>query len=705
MTVRDRLQLPENLAGPSVFSRDMQTLYAVSDSGVTVLPIGQLDLTPRIASSAEDLLFTSNACDNRAVSREFDITDPSGNNTDFKLTLPANTRGIRLSQSSGTTPAHIRIEVDPVAFQTANGTTVVPLDITSSRGVNIVPSMRLLINTRQPEQKGTIINVPGKIVDMLADPVRNRIYLLRQDRNQVLVYDSTNFNKITTLRTGNTPVQMAITSDRRYLIIGNDNSQYANVYDLETLQASAPIIFPVGLYPRSIAVANGAILATTRSSSGTPKIARIDFGARVAAAPERLGIYKNDINVDSALVSSPSGRYILTVMPDGNVLLYDADYDAFAASRHDGTSFAGGYTAFNDQTFAVGNQLVNQSLVSAGTLSGSGTAVGFGIADGMGLRVTTMSATAPGVIDRIDLDTHSSVGRTPIIETPTTTAMLKTPLIGQIGETILPFSRTLATLADRSNVVVLTVSGITVLPWNFEALLPAPSVDRIVNLADFTAAVAPGGLVSISGSNLADTTTSTSEIPWPTSLANVCATLNNEPLALTMVSPGEIKGQLPNNANGSSTLVVRTAGGSSAPFSVDVLPSAPAVSRTGVAGDATGIPLIYRTANGELVTMTNPVRENDTLQIYGTGIGRTSPEVPIGTQASADPLARGLIEPKVMLGGVPLIVDFAGLTPNEVALTVIQVRVPTGVPEGVEIPLKIESGTYSTTINVRVVKP
>jgi len=47
--------------------------------------------------------------------------------------------------------------------------------------------VRLLINTRIPDNRGTIFNVPGKIVDVLADPVRNRFYVIRQDKNLVLI--------------------------------------------------------------------------------------------------------------------------------------------------------------------------------------------------------------------------------------------------------------------------------------------------------------------------------------------------------------------------------------------------------------------------------------------------------------------------------------------------------------------------------------
>ena len=76
---------------------------------------------------------------------------------------------------------------------------------------------------------------------VLADPVRNRFYVLRQDQDQVLVFDGSTYTQIATLKTSATPTQMTMTFDRQYLIIGHDNSQFAYVYNLDTFQQQVPI--------------------------------------------------------------------------------------------------------------------------------------------------------------------------------------------------------------------------------------------------------------------------------------------------------------------------------------------------------------------------------------------------------------------------------------------------------------------------------
>ena len=84
--------------------------------------------------------------------------------------------------------------MDPNIFQNEKGTLTAYITIQSASAVNVPEPIRVLTNNREPEQRGTFVNVPGSLVDVKADPVRNRFYILRQDKNQVLVYDSTGQN-------------------------------------------------------------------------------------------------------------------------------------------------------------------------------------------------------------------------------------------------------------------------------------------------------------------------------------------------------------------------------------------------------------------------------------------------------------------------------------------------------------------------------
>jgi len=711
LTVRERIRLPENLAGRSLMSPDMQTMYAVSDSGVMILPVGKLGQTPRVVSVQEDALFLSSGCDQRVMTQDIDIVDPGGGSTDFSLSVSG--QGVRVVPSSGVTPAKVHIEVDPVTYQNAKGTTALQLSISSNSAVNIPPPVRLLINTRDPNQRGAILNIPGKLVDILADPNRNRFYVLRQDKNQVLVYDANGLNQVAVLRTGNTPTQMAMTRDGRYLMVANDNSQIATVHNLDTLTPAPFIVFPGGHYPRSIAASSNSILATVRSVTdpmpgcGSPHtVDRIDLSRGTATTLPTLGVYCNGVDEESILTASPSGAVVMLADPTGNVALYEAASDTFVVSRKDLSSLGGAYAALTDDLFIGDNNVLNTALVPQTALeAGTGLSSGFTFLEGYGLRATSPGMSNPGVLQRVDLTSFNSIRPTQLIESPVLAKGLMTATVGQIGQTILPFTRSLAVMPNQHLIFVLSTSGTIVLPYNYDDAVAIPVVTGVTNLADGATAVAPGGLIAISGQNLSPETAVSGSLPLPTVLGSVCVRVDNTPIPLIRVSQQQINAQLPFTTSGSASLVVRNAGGQSSPFGFTILPNAVAVFHSGTAGPNTGLATIVRAKNDDLVTVSNPIHPDEMIVIYATGLGQVSPEVAAGAAAPSDPLAQAVVPPTITLGETQLTTTFAGLVPGQAGVYQINAYVPRNPTTGVEVPLKITQGTYSTTLLVRVVDP
>jgi uncharacterized protein (TIGR03437 family) len=699
LTLRERIQLPEGLAGRSILSRDRRTLYSISDSGLMILPVADLPFARRLASRQEDVVFRSNFCRRDILSQAIDVVDLGGNRTPFTVTgAPA---GVTVTALSDATPARVRIDVDPAVYRSRRGTTEAFLEIASPDAVNIPERIRLLINSQEPEQRGDIRNIPGRLVDILADPARDRLYILRQDRNLVLVYNASRMEEIARLRTANTPVQMAISRDRRLLIVGADNSQIATTYDLERLEPARPIVFPPGHYPRAFAVSNTAILATVRSASGPPKVDRIDLASGFATELPELGIFKNEISADSFLAASPSGWYVYLVEPGGRLMLYDASVDTFTAARSNPAALAGGVAALDDGRLAVGSRVFNQSLVRVGELPGDGTAVGFAIASGRGLRLA--AASGPGVVSRFDLTSFQPISPVQTVESPTgDTPRLAAPP-GQRGQMILPFARNLVWLPAQNRIIALSASGLSILPGDFDVVPPPPSIDSITNLADGSGAIAPGSLVSLRGENLARTTLGTGRSPLPTFLGEVCVTVGTAFMPLSLVSPGEIRGQLPFGALGSVALVARTPWGTSEAVRPNVPAGAPAVFRTARAGPMTGLPNVYRRFNEDLVTDSNPIHPNDEIFILLTGGGVTTPRVGDGFAAPGDPLAVAA-SPEVAISGVRLNDVVSFLVPGEIGVYQVSGVVPVTVPEGYDLPLTVSFGAVSTTIPVRVLK-
>lgn len=756
LTLRDRLQLPENTTGKSVITSDSSVMYSVSASGVLVLPVGNLNNTRRLAAQYEDMVFLGSYCDRGVQTQTLTITDPGGGSTPFTIT--SRTPGLTVSPSSGVTPATVRVMVDPNAFQNQKGTVIATLTLSSSSSVNVPPPVRVLINSQQPSQRGTLVNVPGKVVDLLADPVRNQYYVLRQDRNQVSVYDGANNTLSARLRTYNEPTSMATTLDGRYLLVGHVGSQTVAVYDLETNEQMPYISTSAGNgnTVRSIAVATNVILASTVDYLGVGHIVSIDLGSRVATQLPTLGVFVNVLDPDTVLTASANGSKVLVASKDGNVLLYDANVGSFTVSRKDFNSLGGSYAASVFSQYVVGNNLLDASLVPVGTLqtaSGNNPS-GFAFVNQTSYRTLAPSPTSPGVIEQVDLASGASIGATSTVEAPilgasapsssitnscttvttgttiTTTCTVGTLVTTQACSTVstggtttstctsssgsnaappAPYptpsfwTRSLAPLPNQTAIISLSTSGFTVLPWAYAASVAPPQISKIVSAADGTSPIAPGGLMSVYGTQLSPTNLATSQIPLPTALANSCLTVNGQPVPIIFVSPNQINAQMPAIAIGDVTMVVQTPGGVSDNFNLTVLPTAPAVFLSGVAGPEINLPTVIRAENNLLVTDSNPIHRNDTLVIYLTGCGQTTPGVGDGLPAPSGPYALVLNAPDVELAGTRLPVVFAGLAPGQVGVCQINATVPRSVATGLSMPLSINQGGFAKTLRMRVV--
>jgi uncharacterized protein (TIGR03437 family) len=267
------------------------------------------------------------------------------------------------------------------------------------------------------------------------------------------------------------------------------------------------------------------------------------------------------------------------------------------------------------------------------------------------------------------------------------------------------FIRTIAPMPTPGTVVVLTVSGFTVLSQNYAAAVAPPTISKVLNAADGTSNVAAGGLISVYGSQLSPTNIATSQIPLPTALGESCLVVNGTAIPLLFVSPQQINAQLPFNVGGSATMSIHTPAGISNNFNFTVQSAAPAVFLSGTAGTETGLATIFRADNGQLVTPTNPIHYNDTVIIYLTGMGATSPAVDAGLAAPESTLSWVTQTPVLTLGGSNLTLLYAGMVPGYLSgLYQINATVPSGVTQGMEIPLVISQGGSSTTLSVRVLK-
>jgi uncharacterized protein (TIGR03437 family) len=690
LTLIDSLQLPENLAGRAVLSSDRQTMYASSASGVLVMKVGNLNLSPRLFASTEDLVFSGNFCDRTLATQTFGLADPGGAHVPFTIT--SSNSAVSVSPSSGTTPAMITVRVDPNAFAAENGTSAIQLSITSSVAVNLPKNVRVLVNSRQPNQRGTFIDVPGTLVDMIANPIKDEFYVLRQDLNQVQVFNGTNNTHTATLRTCTKPMSMTITYDQTTLLVGCDNSHIISVFDLATYAPLPPVYAPRS-YVQSIASSAKATLAVMRDGGGEePQIHSVDLFSLTTSKYPQLGVYQNTLPLNTVLAPAPNGATIMAASSDGSVMLYDATVDTFTISRKDFTALAGAYAASSYGQYVIGNMLFDSSLVETATIQPTnGLSSGFTFVGQNGFFISAPDSASPGVLARVSAADGTAMLPTGVVEAP---------LLGATGA---EFTRTLVMLASGSEIVAMTTSGITILPPQYDALVAPPLITGAVSAADLKSPVAPGGLMAVLGMNLSGSNIATNEVPLPTVIGDSCLTVNGAPTHMLFVSPTQVNAELPAQASGSVALVMHTPGGVSNTFFLTVLTAAPAVFLTTIDG-VSNVPAIVRYANGLVVTATNPVHRGDILTIYLTGLGAVNPPVTDGSGGAVSPLSTTVIDPVVQIGGMGATVLFSGLVPGMPGAYVLNVSIPNSAPEGLSVPLTITVNDIIFTQDVRVVQ-
>jgi len=221
----------------------------------------------------------------------------------------------------------------------------------------------------------------------------------------------------------------------------------------------------------------------------------------------------------------------------------------------------------------------------------------------------------------------------------------------------------------------------------FGRLQGAPVVltAQVLNGGSFQAGVAPNTWVSIKAANLASTTRNW-EAPdfvngaLPTELDGVSVSFNGKPVYIGYVSPAQINLLVPAGTPiGAAQVQTVNNGLTSSMVTVQVQAVAPSfftLDGTHIAATHASGTLIGATATTP-VAMT-PAKPGETITLYGTGFGQTSPAVPDGMLV---PNALPLITlPTVTIGGTSATVAFGGLV--GAGLYQLNVTVPAGTPDG-----------------------
>ena len=218
--------------------------------------------------------------------------------------------------------------------------------------------------------------------------------------------------------------------------------------------------------------------------------------------------------------------------------------------------------------------------------------------------------------------------------------------------------------------------------------------------------LAPGGFLSIFGTNLASGPAYASSLPLPANLLGTRVTLGGESLALNYVSPKQINAVAPYDLPDGTVLqlIVEQNGALSMPEPVVLSAAEPAAFTRDQSGGGAGVIVVVKPDGKQFPnTASAPASVGDALVVYCTGLGPVTPAVEAGAAAPASPLSHTADPVTVSIGGRSAPVLFSGLTPGFAGLYQVNVSVPPGVAAGSSVPLVLSvAGVAGPPVTVAI---
>lgn len=227
--------------------------------------------------------------------------------------------------------------------------------------------------------------------------------------------------------------------------------------------------------------------------------------------------------------------------------------------------------------------------------------------------------------------------------------------------------------------------------------IPPPLRGPITNSAtgEVRSLVAPGGLVTIYGEQLAASERTADFAKPPSELGGTRVELGGVPLPLLYVSPGQINAQIPYGlrTDEAHELLVRREGVPSIPERLSVARTQPGIFLSEDQSDGRqGAIYVVSIGSLKLADSKSPASAGDLIEILCAGLGEVASR---STNTVGDSPA--VLNPVVVtIGGRPANLIAAVLDENAVGRYVITAQVPVGVAPGTAVPVQLITGRLSS---------
>jgi uncharacterized protein (TIGR03437 family) len=456
-------------------------------------------------------------------------------------------------------------------------------------------------------------------------------------------------------------------------------------------------------YPAAtFAPARGSISGRVTSSGGAPvKAASVIAFSTTGGVP--LASHLSTTDGSYSIDGLPPGNYHVFVEPlDGPISLSNfLPGFYFDGSNNFATTFVPASGAFTTLTVAAGQSTplditladrsastLNIETLGVRTTSGNSISFSFGPAPrflprGKSYDIFVTGPTLPANSNLTALGTGITSGATQAASLPSGAPIRLQTLTISSNAALGP-----------SHLVLSDSSSASVLPGGIIVTIN-PQISTVRSYRGGTN-LAPGDLVAISGSDLAEKAEAWDGPPAPTSLGGVSVRIGTRFAPLFYVSPTLIIAQVPHET-AVSTVPVEVIAGPDAKGNTANLNLNAAAPEILTAGASQGIILNASdntvAAQGGGFPGAHPARAGDTVVIYAAGLGAVNPALPSGLAAGASGTTVPTLAaaPSVRIGGQAAAVQSAGLAPGLVGVYLLRVTVPPGVQAGAAVPVVISA--------------
>jgi uncharacterized protein (TIGR03437 family) len=242
----------------------------------------------------------------------------------------------------------------------------------------------------------------------------------------------------------------------------------------------------------------------------------------------------------------------------------------------------------------------------------------------------------------------------------------------------------------------LGINGAQVIAGSLDSGLGAPqfspvTIGSAARIVPFQP-LAPGSLITINGTNLADSELDAPADSFPARLGSTTVRIAYRPIPLQSVKPGRITAMIPYGLTPNTThqIIVQRGDTISDAVPVDVAAAQPNIFVNPDTGEA-------------VISPPGPVSAGDGITIWCAGLGVTDPHIDDGQASLSDPPAAVQSPVTVSIGGQPAEVLFAGIAPGLIGIYQVNAVVPSGIEHGASVPLTLSvSDQISPAVSLTV---